>query len=545
MNFKRKAVLGLDIGINSIKVVEISASHGGFRLLSAGFREIDIRRREGLDERSAIIATIRDLIAENRIRTKQAVSALYGPSTLVRRIMLPKMPDKELANAVRWEVAKLAPFPVERALVDFVVLHEFTDHDGAVKYALLVAAVEQSFAEAQASIIKEAGLEPMAFTVIPLALWNLNRARPEAVNGQVRAYLDLGAAHANFAFFKGSELQFSREITAAGDTLTDALMGTVVVEGEKVEIDSQQAERYKRGVGLEEELEAPLEGHYPPQMAVMLRQGLERLLTEIKLSLGYYQEQFYGATIQTVIVSGGTSRLRNLVPFLADGLGLPVEAINPFATLELSPALNRDGLTEVGPRFAVAIGLALEPAPAINLLPPRLKVEKRLHWVRFGLRLALAALVLFFLMFYAFQRAQVSYYQRALAIRKVEAAKLVPAMIELEGLRGLTAQLGPKLEAYEQLVRREPIWHGVLKELSHITPKNISLTEIAWERGSRMRLKGVVFSDPGMGAEEALAKYIALLTGSPFFREVDLITSSENQGYGVRALEFEITLGMG
>ena len=545
MNFKRKAVLGLDIGINSIKVVEISAAHGGFRLLNAGLREIEIRRREGLDERAAIIATIRDLITENRIKTKQTVSALYGPSTLVQRVTIPRMPEKELNSAVRWEVAKLAPFPIEKALVDFVVLHEFTDHDGAVKYAVLVAAVEQSFAEAQASIIQGAGLELIAFTVIPLALWNLNKIRSETGNGQVMAYLDMGASHTHFAFFKEKELQLSREITTAGNTLTEALMGTVVVEGEKVEIDTQQAEKYKRRVGLEEENEIFLKDHYPPQMAVMLRQGLERLLTEIKLSLGYYQEHFYGTPVQSVVISGGTSRLRNLAPFLMDALGLPVEVLNPFSYLHPSPGLDREGLEEMGPSFAIATGLALEPSPSINLLPPYLKAERRLYWVRSGARVALSLLVLFSLLYYAFQMAQVSYYQRALTIRKGEATRLVTAIEEIDRLRGVTTQLAPKLEVYEKLVRQEPIWSGIFKELSNITPKNVTLKEMSWEKGSRMRLKGIVFSNSGTGPEEGLARYMALLSDSPFFREVDLISSRESQVYNVRALEFEISLMAG
>lgn len=142
-----RSILGIDIGANAVKVVEVRRQAGRTVVVNIGFQEIDIRRRrDGLPDREATLATLRDLLAEHEIKTKEAVVLLEGPSTTFLRLHLPRMPEKELHNAIRWEASKQVAFPIQAAVLSHQILEKIVDRDGLPKLAILAALVEEKAA---------------------------------------------------------------------------------------------------------------------------------------------------------------------------------------------------------------------------------------------------------------------------------------------------------------------------------------------------------------------------------------------------------------
>ena len=76
---------------------------------------------------------------------------------------------------------------------------------------------------------------------------------------------------------------------------------------------------------------------------------------------------FYRATtedndtvVQTILISGGGSKLAGLAQDLSQRLELPVEVLNPFRSIKVdSKKFDPDYLSEIVPEMAVAVGLAV------------------------------------------------------------------------------------------------------------------------------------------------------------------------------------------
>ena len=542
-----RSILGADIGANAVKVVEVRPAKRGRPIVTnLGFQEIDIRRRrDGLPDREATLATLRDLLAEHEIKTKEAVVLLEGPSAAFLRLHLPRMPEKELQNAIRWEASKQVAFPIQAAVLSHWILEEIVDRDGLPKLAILAALVEEKAALEQTALLKEAGLIPIGMTLAPFALWQLVRLDPDAAQAKLTVLLDLGAQASTIAFFQKGRLQFAREVATAGAAITEALTAAVTTERGRIQLDLYQAEKLKRKYGIpEEEDSRPLEeGITLGQLKAMMRPALERLALEVQRSFSYFAERFGEVSIDRVLLSGGTAQLQGLIPFLAQRLGVRVELFNPFAHVVLSPTLSRDGLPEIASRFATALGLALERVPRLNLLPASLKLERRLSRAKVGARVLLLILGLLLASAYAVEKIRASSYQRAFLKRQEAVTSLKPLLETLRQLKEEETKLKPKLEAYEVVLRRELPWPALLKELSHVTPRAVSLEELTSQPDGRLRIKGLSFPD-GEGAEGMLARYLSALAGSPFFHEVNLVATAEREGYATRALDFEITLAV-
>ena len=531
----------MDIGSSAVKVVE---ARGG-RVVAAGIREVGLRLREGMSPRDATIATIRDLLAETGISARKAVGIVQGPSTALLRLVVPRMPANELRQAIRWEAQKVLAFPPDNAILAHHILGDVVDRDGIPKLAVFLAAVESQYAEEVVGILRAAGVEPVGLTVVPAALAHLTRIGAIATEpDRVWALVDIGAEVTHLLFFRGAELLLAREIGTGGQSITQAMAAAVMVEGRRVQLDADQAEALKKayGIPLPSEASHQAEGIPLGQVGAMIQPALDRLVVEIQRSFTYHQERTGSPPPTRLILSGGTAQLPNLGPHLAERLEIDVEVHDPLARLDLPEQVHK-GIAAVTPQMAIAAGLALEQARTLNLLPPHIAAARRATWARLGIRAAAVAAALVTVGAYGMAREARTEAEQALAARRSSLADLQPVLEVAKRLQGRRDALAPVLRAYDTLLAGGTPWHGILKELSNLTPRAVTLNELVAMPDGRVKIKGIVFANAA-SAEMVLADYLGRLESSPFFRGVDLIVSREREDFDVRALDFEATSGI-
>ena len=110
----RPPALGVEIGTSAIKVVALRPGSPP-SLLHAVMVPTPIgSMRDGLVvEPQAVATELKNLLAEHRITTKYAVTAVPNQSAVTRNIMVPKMERKDLQEAIKWEAEKYIPYPID------------------------------------------------------------------------------------------------------------------------------------------------------------------------------------------------------------------------------------------------------------------------------------------------------------------------------------------------------------------------------------------------------------------------------------------------
>lgn len=87
---------------------------------------------------------------------------------------------------------------------------------------------------------------------------------------------------------------------------------------------------------------------------------LGELVTEIQRSLEYYSSHESTATIDRVVLYGGTSRLPRLADFIQQEIGVDARCADPLEYLDLSTLRqSRDYIKELAPALPICIGLGL------------------------------------------------------------------------------------------------------------------------------------------------------------------------------------------
>ena len=96
----------------------------------------------------------------------------------------------------------------------------------------------------------------------------------------------------------------------------------------------------------------------------VLSSPLARLVTEIRRSFDYYEQQLYEKPVERLLLSGGVAQLPGLPEALAEELGLDnVEVADPTASALI--LRNDAAVAEMRKRpaqFVVAVGLAARGA---------------------------------------------------------------------------------------------------------------------------------------------------------------------------------------
>jgi type IV pilus assembly protein PilM len=314
-HFKRsKSLLGLDIGVSSIQLVELTLKRGELALTG-----VDSAPTGGDPQR-----TLELLLGRGEYATRRVALAVGGRSVCVRHTRLPKMPRVELLEAIRLDSDRLLPFEDSAVTLDCQGLDAGTGNAEGDAQSVIVAACRTEFVEERVGAVQAAGFTPSVVDVDLFALVNAwcldsNADRPEVV-----ALVDVGAAHTGVVLVEGETPRFTREFTQ-GSTDSTSLAG-------------------EAGAGTWSGGTEPGE--------------LDALAREIALSVDY-AEHNEGLVVEEIRLTGGGALVDGLASKLAEEARRPVELWNPIAAVTAdAERVSLGDLGERGPTFTVALGLA-------------------------------------------------------------------------------------------------------------------------------------------------------------------------------------------
>ncbi len=335
---KRKLSVGLDIGSKVIKVVVLSNSGAKNplpRLISYAIRNITNGGEAPSD--AQISELLKEIFQETGISEKDVRSAVSGNSAVVRYVNLRKMTREEMQDSIKFEAAKHIPFDVKQVEIDFSILEEQVPTDSRMMKVLLVAAKKDE-CNRLINIIKSAGLHPTVMDVDSIALMNgyLFANGRESETSPI-ALVSVGARKTSVDIVDNDKPAFTRNIEIGGDGMTVAI-------ARGMNVDIQEAERMKVfGDALLDE---------------QIQMVLDSLTRQLRTSFDYY-EGLSGKDVSGIHLSGGTAMLRGFPEYLTEKLGIPVDILDPLASIDTEEFKSDEELETVRSALDVAVGLAL------------------------------------------------------------------------------------------------------------------------------------------------------------------------------------------
>jgi type IV pilus assembly protein PilM len=352
---KSKDAIGVDLGSTSIKIVQLKGSGSRWKLHRCAHLPLpnagpDVAAPE---RRTQAVGLLKEFVRKQKgALAKSAVVSVSGNSVIVRFVKFPKMSREDLAKMIVIEAEPYIPFSIPEVNLDFQILGDVVEEAQKKMETILVAA-KKEIINARVEIVQQAGLEPILIDVDAFALQNAFE-NSFGVNAKETALIvHIGAFVTTMVIVENGVSKVVRDVFIAGNAVTKALQRNFQCDGKQAEAMKARAQIL---VTPEDREKAMADANKESlQMSTVILPVMKDLLAEIQRSLDFYLSQGTDRQVARVLLSGGASRLGNLMGYLAQELRLPVEAFDPFQRIDGAQSIA----PELRPLFSVAVGLAL------------------------------------------------------------------------------------------------------------------------------------------------------------------------------------------
>lgn len=358
---KSTSVVGIDIGSSSIKVVQLRQQGGRAVLETYGelalgpYRDIAIGQAVQLPEEK-ISEALLDILKEANVTATQAGMAIPLQSSLISLVEMPVVPERQLKETVPIEARRYIPVPISEVALDWNVIPESIgeiaegpgtddkeeEEEGTPreKMLVLVAAIHNEMIRRYERLAEKAGL---SLQFLEIEVFSFIRSLLKRHHG-TSVVVDIGAGTTKLSIVENGITISTHSINRGSQEITKAI-------ARASGMSTLKAEEYKRehGVMSRDDDESA--------KSKTARLIMGRIFLDVQGAILRFERKYH-KTIDTVILTGGGSLLKGIMSVAEENLDVTVERANPFANLE-APAFLDDALAEIGPNFAVAIGVAL------------------------------------------------------------------------------------------------------------------------------------------------------------------------------------------
>ncbi len=145
---------------------------------------------------------------------------VYGQSVIVRKITVPMMTTDELDEQIHWEAEQHIPFDIKVMSIDYEVLRRRPE---AGQMDLLLVAAKKDEINDYASILREAKLRPVVVDINAFTIQNIFEHQHGLPQDGTIALLNVGAAVSSLNIVSKGVSAFTREITNAGNAITEEI----------------------------------------------------------------------------------------------------------------------------------------------------------------------------------------------------------------------------------------------------------------------------------------------------------------------------------
>lgn len=338
---KKTQTFGLDIGFNSLKVVQLKKKGKQFEIV--GFAQSAIPKtslqKNKILEKKKLAEVLKATLTKatpHHISALEVVAALPEHLVFTKIIELPKMKEKEVGKTIPYEASEFLPISLEETYLDWQILAKGANSE---KIDVLVVAAPKSLVDDYIDLVKLAGLQLVALETKPIAASRaLVKDEKEGL-----AILDIGAQATSVAIIDESILRLTGTTATGSNAINFALQ-------RNLNLKEEEASKIKIEKGLSTKTDL--------KTRKIIETALLPIVDEVTHAIKYYQNRIKAeGRISKIKLGGGGAALAGIASFFEKQTGILTELGNPLIHLSKQSQILISKTAALS--FTTAIGLAL------------------------------------------------------------------------------------------------------------------------------------------------------------------------------------------
>jgi len=321
--------IGLDIGTNSVKMLQFIRSNGNIRLAAADKVQCKFDMSEDTEDgKEFIVSSIKDMLRRGSFTGTKVVSCLPNDSIKIKSLRLDTNDHDKIEDRLHKELTER--FNIDPVKDEIRYISAGKVYQGSeLKNEVIFFVTDRKTIENHISIIEESGLDPVGIDPVPCAiLRSFQRSmRRQADQDIVRSFVDVGNNYTTVIIGSCNQTYLIKQIPSGGKQLNESVSA-------------------KLGIGIEEAMllrskiqhgnTETLNNATIQSVAAAMNHGVEELAREISLCYKYCAVTFRGERPKDVILTGGEAYEKAFVNALESYLNLEVQTAKPFQGVDLS-----------------------------------------------------------------------------------------------------------------------------------------------------------------------------------------------------------------
>ncbi len=228
-------ILGLDIGYQTLKLVQIKQTKHGSSLIGA--IEIPLEQKildkDKFRNKADTANLIKEAIKEakpNSITARRIVSALPETFVFSKTVQMPKMTQQEYLAAIPNEIAGFLPIPINDVYFDYQVL---VAHPDEPLNDILVVATPKRLVDDYVEMAQLAGLELVALETKPLAVGRAIIGDDDKSGSLV---IHIGTEYSRIAIWDDGNLKLTTTVNTGQNQLLESLGYTGKLDKKEIKL---------------------------------------------------------------------------------------------------------------------------------------------------------------------------------------------------------------------------------------------------------------------------------------------------------------------
>ena len=340
-------LLGVDVSMSSVKVVELSRNRAGQLVVERCALEplergwITDGNIEKFDE---VADAVRRVVRKAGSKTKNAAFALPASSVITKKIVLPGgLSEAELEIQVESEANQYIPFSLDEVSLDFCVIGPSATSVGDVE--VLIAASRKEKVQDRQGLAEAAGLRPVVVDIEPYAsrtaAARLIETLPGGGKDSVVALFEIGAVATSMQVICNGDALYERDQAFGGAQLSQMI-------ARQYGFALDEAELKKRNADLPEDYANAVLNPFVSSMAQEISRALQFFFTSTPHN-----------RVDHILLAGGTACIAGLTEEVTNQTSFASMVVNPFEGMDMGAGVRTTKMMREAPSYLTATGLAL------------------------------------------------------------------------------------------------------------------------------------------------------------------------------------------
>ena len=336
------AVVGIDVGTYSIKLVELTGSYAAPRVVAWGIAPMptDAFSENTITDTGIVTEALNGLLIKSGAKSESIAVSISSSHAITKILGMPKdIGENELEEQISIEALHFIPYPIDEVNIDFEVLGQSAVNEQ--ENDVLLVACRRSIVDSYIDLIEDLNLQLKYVDIDTYALERVYRSQHSlgATSDEPVAIFDIGSSSSHLMVLDNERVLYSRHQNFGASQLIKLI-------------------RKEYGVTADEAQEILLSSQPPGDFLNVVQEPFVDMLNqEINRALQFFYSSSSYSNIDSVVLAGACSSMSGLAGDLEVKLRTKVTLMNPLTNASVQT--NREAVAAQASSLSVAYGLAL------------------------------------------------------------------------------------------------------------------------------------------------------------------------------------------